>query len=82
MKDEISELERIQALFDKLTDSIPYVTSYHEQLQLKYESGRTSLKSVRLALQPAIDLVSSKGTSEYPTEEQLNEYKAFLEGGK
>ena len=43
-------------------------------LQQRFDSGKTSLKSVRLALQPAIDLISSQAVTDYPTQEQLNHY--------
>ena len=43
-------------------------------LQQRFDSGKTSLKSVRLALQPAIDLISSQAITDYPTQDQLNQY--------
>ena len=43
-------------------------------LQKRFDSGKTSLKSVRLALQPAIDLISTNSIMDYPTQDQLNQY--------
>lgn len=67
-------LERIQSLFNKLSNSVPCIANYYTQLQHKYEAGKTSLKSVRLALQPAIDFISSESVSLLPTQVQLNSY--------
>ncbi len=74
LKDDLAELERIQALFNKLKESVPCIASYYKLLQQRFDRGKTSLKSVRLALQPAIDLICSQAIKEYPTQEQLNHY--------
>ncbi|WP_233118501.1 helix-turn-helix domain-containing protein [Aggregatibacter actinomycetemcomitans] len=74
LKDDLAELERIQALFNKLKESVPCIASYYQMLQQRFDSGKTSLKSVRLALQPAIDLINSQAVTDYPTQEQLNHY--------
>ncbi|WP_109853825.1 hypothetical protein [Aggregatibacter actinomycetemcomitans] len=74
LKGDLAELERIQALFNKLKESVPCIASYYQMLQQRFDSGKTSLKSVRLALQPAIDLISSQAITDYPTQEQLNHY--------
>ncbi len=74
LKDEMAELERIQSLFNKLSNSVPCIASYYAQLQRKCEAGKTSLKSVRLALQPTIDFISSESVSLLPNQEQLNSY--------
>ena len=74
LKDDLAELERIQALFNKLKESIPCIASYYQRLQRRCDEGKTSLKSVRLALQPAIDLISANGIMDYPTQDQLNQY--------
>lgn len=74
LKDDLAELERIQALFKKLNESVPCIASYYQLLQKRFDSGKTSLRSVRLALQPAIDLISSQAITDYPTQEQLNNY--------
>ncbi|MGC6248912.1 hypothetical protein ACNO7P_10820 [Bisgaard Taxon 45] len=74
LKDDLAELERIQALFNKLKESVPCIASYYQKLQRGCDEGKTSLKSVRLALQPAIDLISSNDITDYPTQDQLNQY--------
>ncbi|AAU38620.1 MULTISPECIES: hypothetical protein [Pasteurellaceae] len=74
LKDDLAEMQRIQSLFNKLKESIPCIASYYKLLQRRYDDGKTSLKSVRLALQPAIDLISSQAVTDYPTQEQLNNY--------
>ncbi|WP_439239246.1 hypothetical protein [Lonepinella sp. BR2919] len=80
LKDELAEMERIQALFNKLKTSVPCIASYYKLLQRRFDDGTTTLKSVRLALQPAIDLVSSYGILTYPTQEQLNRYLVAKSG--
>ena len=70
LKDDLAELERIQALFNKLKESVPCIASYYQKLQRRCDEGKTSLKSVRLALQPAIDLISTKEITDYPTQDQ------------
>lgn len=74
LKDDLAELERIQVLFNKLKKSVPCIASYYQKLQRRCDEGKTSLKSVRLALQPAIDLISTNEVTNYPTQDQLNQY--------
>jgi len=74
LKDDLAELERIQALFNKLKESVLCIASYYQRLQRRCDEGKTSLKSVRLALQPAIDLISANDIMDYPTQDQLNQY--------
>lgn len=74
LKDDLAELERIQALFNKLKESVPCIVSYYKKLQQRCNEGKTSLKSIRLALQPAIDLISTNKITDYPTQDQLNQY--------
>lgn len=74
LKDDLAELEHIQALFNKLKESVPCIASYYQKLQRRCDEGKTSLKSVRLALQPAIDLISTNKITDYPTQDQLNLY--------
>lgn len=80
LKDELAEKERIQALFNKLQESVPCIASYYKDLQQRYDRGITSLKSVRLALQPAIDLISSNNITDFPTQEQLTNYLTMKSG--
>lgn len=74
LKAEIAEKDRIQALFNKLQNPIPCIDSYYKHLKHKYNDGKTSIKSIRLALQPAIDLMSSQTKIVLPTQTQLNNY--------
>jgi len=74
LKDDLAELERIQALFNKLKEPEPRIESYYQKLQRRCDEGKTSIKSVRLALQPAIDLISVNNITDYPTQDQLNQY--------
>ena len=74
LKDDLAELERIQALLNKLKESVPCIASYYQKLQRRCDERKTSLKSVRLVLQPAIDLISTNEVTDYPTQDQLNQY--------
>lgn len=80
LKGDLAELERIQALFKKLKESVPCIATYYQKLQQRYDEGRTSLKSIRLALQPAIDLISFNSVIDYPTQDQLNSYLVAKSG--
>lgn len=80
LKDELAEMERIQALLNKLKESVPCIATYYQKLQQRYDIGKTSLKSVRLALQPAIDLMSSNNITDFLTQEQLNHYLVMKSG--
>lgn len=80
LKDDLAEMQRIQSLFNKLKESVPCIASYYKLLQRRYDDGKTSLKSVRLALQPAIDLISYNDIADYPTQNQLNDYLADKSG--
>lgn len=74
LKGDLAELERVQALFNKLKESVPCIASHYQKLQRRCDEGKISLKSVRLALQPAIDLISTNEVTDYPTQDQLNQY--------
>ncbi|PCC14020.1 hypothetical protein CIK86_12575 [Pseudoalteromonas sp. JB197] len=80
LKAEIAETDKIQALFNKLQNPIPCIDSYYKHLKRKYNDGKTSIKSIRLALQPAIDLMSSQTKIVLPTQTQLNNYLALKIG--
>lgn len=80
LKADLAELGRIQALFNKLKETVPCIATYYQKLQRRYNNGKTSLKSVRLALQPAIDLISSNCIMDYPTQDQLNHYLVAKSG--
>ena len=83
MKDHIAEEERIVNLIAKFDEDVPNcINEYHKSLQQKLLEGRTSLKSIRLALQPAIGLcieyeVKSSNT---PTQEHIDSYLMVKHG--
>lgn len=82
-KAQVAEQERIINLLAKFDDKTPCcINRYHESLEQKLLEGRTSLKSVRLALQPAIDIcIESKVKgSNTPTQEQLDSYLMVKHG--
>jgi len=76
VKAEVAEQERIYKLLNKF-DIIPTsVQLYYEFLNQKLELGKTSLKSIRLALQPAVDIYidMSINTQQLPSQEHLDDY--------
>lgn len=83
IKDQIAEEERIINLLDKFDGKAPRcISEYHHYLEQKLLNGKTSLKSIRLALQPAIDLCTQyavKG-SNTPTQEQVDSYLLVKHG--
>ena len=75
IKDQIAEEERIVNLLAKLDNKAPdCITTYHQYLDQKLLNGKTSLKSVRLALQPAVDLCNQFKVegSNTPDQEQID----------
>lgn len=83
IKDQIAEEERIINLLDKFDDKTPdCISTYHQYLNQKLLSGKTSLKSVRLALQPAIDLYTQFQLtgSNKPIQEQIDGYLLIKQG--
>lgn len=83
VKSQIAEEERIVNLLAKFDDKAPYcINDYHNYLEQKLLLGKTSLKSVRLALQPAIDLCTQfklEG-SNMPIQEQIDGYLLVKQG--
>lgn len=77
IKDQIAEEERIVNLLAKFYDKTPdCISTYHQYLDQKLVNGKTSLRSVRLALQPAVDVCiehNVKG-SNTPNQEQIDIY--------
>ncbi|MBD1578010.1 hypothetical protein HC723_16610 [Vibrio sp. S11_S32] len=51
-----------------------------EYLKQKYEKGQITLKSIRLALQPAIDLIIFHTITTLPLQHQVNSYLATKTG--
>lgn len=82
-KAQVAEQERIINLLAKFDDRIPCcINEYHEHLEKKLLEGRTSLKSVRLALQPAVGLCMKyevKGLNT-PTQEHIDGYLMVKHG--
>ncbi len=56
IKDTIAEQERIKSLLAKFTHVPSVVQDYHDELLKQVDSGKTSLKTMRLSLQPVVDL--------------------------
>lgn len=82
-KEQVAEQERIINLLAKFDDKIPCcINEYHGHLEQKLLEGRTSLKSVRLALQPAVGLCMEyevKGLNT-PTQEHIDSYLLVKHG--
>lgn len=83
VKNQIAEEERIVNLLAKFDGKAPHcISEYHQYLEQKLLNGETSLKSVRLALQPAIDLCTQfrlEG-SNTPIQEQIDGYLLIKQG--
>lgn len=83
IKNQIAEEERIVNLLAKLDGKMPRcIIEYHQYLEQKLLMGKTSLKSVRLALQPTIDLCTKYDIegSHKPSQEQLDGYLLVKHG--
>lgn len=83
IKAQIAEEERIINLLAKFEGkTLCCINEYHQHLEQKLLNGITSLKSVRLALQPAIDLCTQYGieSPNTPNQEQLDGYLLVKHG--
>lgn len=83
IKAQVAEEERIINLLAKFDERTPdCISTYHHYLEQKLLMGKTSLKSIRLALQPAIDLCTQFGIegSNTPNQEQLDGYLLVKHG--
>jgi hypothetical protein len=82
-KAQVAEQERIVNLLEKFDNKTPRcIEEYHKYLDQKLLEGKTSLKSVRLALQPAVDLCIEyevKGLNT-PTQEHIDGYLLLKQG--
>ena len=82
-KAQVAEQERIINLLEKFDNKTPRcIDEYHNYLDQKLIEGKTSLKSVRLALQPAVDLCIEyevKGLNT-PTQEHIDGYLLLKQG--
>lgn len=83
VKEQVAEQERIANLLAKFDDKIPRcINEYHKFLDQKLLNGKTSLKSVRLALQPAVGLCIEyqvKGSNR-PSQEHIDNYLLIKHG--
>lgn len=83
IKEQIAEQERIINLLAKFNDNEPTcIKNYHSFLSQKLLKRKTSLKSVRLALQPATGLYIEYNVTDLntPTQEQVNSYLLLKHG--
>lgn len=82
-KEQIAEQERISNLLAKCDGKEPLcIENYHDFLNQKLLNRKTSLKSVRLALQPAVGLCIEHQIKESstPTQEHINSYLLVKHG--
>lgn len=80
-KIDLAEGGRIDALFAKIADqpiAFELLQCYRDELMAKLHVGRTSLKSVRLALQPTVGLLQR--TNQIPTQSEVGQYLAGRSG--
>lgn len=83
VKARLAEYDRIEVLESKLVNSPQAKTllqGYRAVLMRKHESGKTTLKSVRLALQPAVGLLEKTGR--LPTQADVDAYLKEKPGQK
>ncbi|WP_335968210.1 hypothetical protein [Acinetobacter bereziniae] len=76
-KTDLAEVGRIDALFAKIADqpiACKLLQGYRAELMARLYAGRTTLKSVRLALQPAVGLLLK--SNELPTQSKVGQYLA------
>jgi len=72
-----SEHRRVVNLMKRLPDASQVkriLDAYYQFLLGKVDKGETTIKSVRLALTPAVDLLKAIGVDDSPTQYQLNIY--------
>lgn len=87
MREEHSEETRIQNLlkpFSKGTVGNKLLSGYLTQLEKKLADGKTSIRSIRLALSPAARFIASTNESGLfePTQKELNSFMAKAPGQK
>lgn len=82
-KAQVAEQERIVNLLAKFDNKVPScIDDYHNFLEQKLLERRTSIKSVRLALQPAVGLCIEYGVKSLnkPTQEHVDGYLMVKHG--
>lgn len=75
LSQDLAEQDRICNLLGKAANNpvAKYLlTAYHDKMMAKLESGKTTLKSVRLALQPAVGLMLN--LNKLPSQQNVDEY--------
>jgi hypothetical protein len=85
VKQEISELCRIDNLLDKFDSDIPIcLNKYHLYLLEKLKAKKIILRTVRLALQPAVEILIKNNlkNEEIINQKQINNYLAIKKGQK
>ena len=82
IKHEIAEKERIANLLNKFEVLPEPIESYYAFLNEKLALKKTSLKSIRLALQPAVGIYVELGIDRWkkPSQEQLDTYLRLKQG--
>lgn len=82
IKNEVAEKERILNLLNKLEILPESIETYYEFLNEKLALKKTSLKSIRLALQPAIGIYVELSINRHqkPSQEQLDAYLRLKQG--
>ncbi|MGP5104758.1 hypothetical protein ACTXJH_12545 [Psychrobacter celer] len=82
IKNEVAEKERILNLLNKLEVLPEPIETYYEFLNEKLALKKTSLKSIRLALQPAIGIYVELSIERHqkPSQEQLDAYLRLKQG--
>ena len=81
-KTDLAEESRIDALFAKIADqpiACELLQGYGAELMTRLYAGRTTLKSVRLALQPAVGLLLQR-INQIPTQSEVGMYLAERSG--
>lgn len=81
--DDLAEQGRITTLQSKLCDNsvaIKLLNGYLEKLTAKLHAGQTSIKSIRLALQPVVGLILT--LDHIPTQADVDQYLAVKQGQK
>ena len=85
VKQEISELCRIDNLLDKFGRDIPIcLNKYHLYLLEKLKAKKIILRTVRLALQPAVEIMLENNlkNEEIINQKQINNFLAIKKGQK
>ncbi|QCR85110.1 hypothetical protein FEF33_03805 [Moraxella osloensis] len=85
LKTQIAEEERIVKLFEKLGEDLPiFIEKYHHYLINRQLKRKTALKTIRLALQPVIDIYYQFDVqnAHIPTQEQIDIYLSQRPGQK